>query len=334
MLHEFGHAKDFMQNYIRGQKGEPVLSMRKRLPEAIAAFNEDYAAGKCNSTIPTHIKGEARKGIDEAMDRFIHTRSRQRGLHPLERWQIDSRDYRQIKAESRADSFAAQFLLSHKEQYLKGQSDMRHEIDKKDFQLATGMLESKKFHYGQVDKEGKIDWHQGYLGTTPREGGNLVMIDVPDPVTGRAKLKLENLKNDKVERQMKQREDGYKNDIYITTPEGQFIFRSAEMTKNEGKLKENAASMNKRFKLKPGSNLQIAKVDIDDRDGSAIPDGSILGGKLKYEITDGHGIYFTNGANTTDIEEIYRKWKTYYIKTSSGSTYEVVPIDAYRKGNN
>ena len=95
-------------------------------------------------------------------------------------------------------------------------------------------------------------------------------------------------------------------------------------------IEESVESMNKRLGFRVGSRLQIVKVGMEDRDASDVKSGSILGGRLSQEIEEGHGVHFDNGAYSSRVEKVYRKWKTFYVETASGGTYEVVPVDAYK----
>lgn len=347
-LHEMGHAYDFFYRYLapNGGWGMKNDELKKRLPVAIENFTADYSEGKCGGVIPLHIK-RGENGIDvEAWRDFLKARGRQRGLKGMNGEKVSSREYRQVKAESRADGFAADYMQRHWQRYLcadgkkeagKLETGGWYDVDKDNFQLLTGLMEGAKVNcveYGRDEKKRLVERRNvtGYLAVTPMEGGYLAIADRPDPANWKPLMNEKDLKIDMVKRKMFRNPDGkLENSVYLACEDGrEFLFSFAEKRRGEDVIEESAESMNKRLKLGVGSRLQIAKVGMKNRDASDIKGGSILGGRLSQEIVEGHGVHFDNGSNSSQVKRIYRKWKTFYIETASGGTYEVVPVDAYK----
>ena len=106
--------------------------------------------------------------------------------------------------------------------------------------------------------------------------------------------------------------------------------------------------MLKRYKLGVGSKIMLMKRELES--DSDVRLGRIMGGRLEKPdyfygdspIQEGHGIHlsssagertgvgnlvdpeFMNGGNTSTIDRVYRKWKSYFVETAT-STYEVIP---------
>ena len=347
-LHEMGHAYDFFYRYLapKGGWGMKQDELKKRLPGAIGRSKVDYSEGKCGRVVPLHIDhGESR--IDaEAWRDFLKARGRQRGMKGMDIQRVSSREYRQVMAEARADRFAADFMQRHWQRYLcadgkkeagKLEAGGWYDVDKDNFQILTGLMEGAKVNcveYGRDEKKRPVERRRvtGYLAVTPMEGGRLAIADRPDPASWKPLMNEEDLHIDAVKRKLWKRSDGrLENAVYVSGKDGrEFMFSFAEKKAGEDIIEESVESMNKRLGFRVGSRLQIVKVGMEDRDASDVKSGSILGGRLSQEIEEGHGVHFDNGAYSSRVEKVYRKWKTFYVETASGGTYEVVPVDAYK----
>ena len=147
----------------------------------------------------------------------------------------------------------------------------------------------------------------------------------------------------------KDKDGKIKNDIMIAMgPTNDPLFYRLETTGEQpAEIDVNPKEFLDRYHLDYGSKIMLMKRELNDY--SNIKLGNFLGGRLTEHYKDGslpialnRSIYlsgtagektgigdltdpsFMIGGNTSTVERVYRKWKSYYVKTDT-STYEIIP---------
>ena len=200
--------------------------------------------------------------------------------------------------------------------------------------------------------------NEGFLARKMKIGEGISLLKEDDPTSRKRYQESPNLRNIYI-RPRKDEHGNVKNDIIVQMSNGRNTNRNeqddskyylVEATGVEPReIDVPAEEMMNRFKLGVGSKVMLMKRELESDSGVML--GSILGGRFEkpaYFQGDSpiqvgkHGIHlsssagektgvkdlvdpdFMRGGNTTVVERVYRKWKSYYVETET-STYEVIP---------
>ena len=200
--------------------------------------------------------------------------------------------------------------------------------------------------------------NEGFLAKKMKINEGIRLLKEDDPTTKERYQESPNLKNIYI-RPRKDKRGNVRNDIIVELGGNQNTNKNeqkdskyylVETTGVEPKeIDVSAEEMMNRFKLGVGSKVMLMKRELENDSGVTL--GSILGGRLEepsYFHGDSpiqvgkHGIHlsssagektgvkdlvdpdFMRGGNTTTVERVYRKWKSYFVDTET-STYEVIP---------
>ena len=198
--------------------------------------------------------------------------------------------------------------------------------------------------------------NEGFLESKMKIGEGIRLLKEGDPTSEERYEKSPAVKNVYI-RPRKDTEGRVINDIIVQLGgkrkdgggQDESRFYLVELTGKEPEEVDVAPEeMLERYKMGVGSKILLMKRELES--DSAVRLGKIMGGRLEKPdyfygdspIQKGHGIHlsasagektgvrdlvdpeFMNGGNTSTIDRVYRKWKSYYVETAT-STYEVIP---------
>ena len=188
--------------------------------------------------------------------------------------------------------------------------------------------------------------NEGFLSRKIRIGDGVELLKEGDPTSKERYSKSPAVKNVYI-RPQKDHNGKIHNEI-VAELDGDRYFM-VELTGQEpSRIEVTPEEMMNRLNLKTDSKVILMKRELSS--DSAVRLGSILGGRIEKPdyfygdspIQEDHGIHLTStageetgvddlvdpdfmcGGNTSAIDKIYRKWKSYFIETTT-STYEVIP---------
>ena len=382
MLHEFGHALDFEQNYLGAELGKLDGGGKgvRALPKAINRNQEDRLKDLMSQPIPGQVSA------DSYLEKVVPFSKRLRALgidpnNPADVVDSMQKGYREMSSEAFADNFATEYIMRHYDDFFEDSQSSSSSGSQEKVKTHVGELmkinanmkmlglsEGKAVRMTRVELErGEEDGrfrrivagnppkvNEGFLGRTMKVGEGIRLLKDGDPTSQDKYAESPAVQNTYI-RPRKDEHGKVVNDVIVQigrqNADGQIDsrFYLVETTgKEPAEIDVQPDEMMDRFKLGAGSKVMLMKRDLDADSGVQL--GSILGGRLEKPgyfrgdspIQFGHGIHlsssagektgvgdlvdpeFMQGGSTTGIERIYRKWKSYYVKTET-STYEVIP---------
>jgi len=337
-LHEFGHAKDFFDNYLKPKENKGKRPIAEALKTAITEDNEHRLKDLMKLPIPSHIdlnkKGDFKK-YTKRLETF--------GIKPNKFGQISDKlfknvqnnAYRQMSSEYFADTFAVDYIKNHRNEYFlslgekddhSGRIKTGEEIMMKDEDfILSGIRDGKSLTIKKIAQEGKSDVPIGSSVTGFLDGqlalgeGMRLIKDIDDPrfiQTSAIKWMSR-----------KMLPDGTTLFLAKTFSGATYqVFRNPEIKPEP--IVKTVEEMNQALGIKAGSEVVLMKRNIKNREKSEVVIGQTMVGKLKRTPTLGQVIELLgeNGtfvANTSPVKEVRRIWRSWRFRTDSDSLYEI-----------
>ena len=381
MLHEFGHALDFRNNYLDTELAKLNGSGKgiRALPVALQKKSEDRLKDLMTRPIPGQVSADNYlEKVAPFANRLIAL-----GINPHDRAEVISsskKSYREMHSEAFADNFATNYIMRHYDDFFEDANSNTNSPDKVkthigDLMRINSNLDILGLSSGKAVKLTKVEvsknrqnqteirpinnpskTKQGFLSEKITINQGVKLLKESDPTSKNMYAESPAVKNVLI-RPQKDDQGKIKNDIILqmhqqnSTGQNDYIYYQIELTGEEPKeINVLPAEMADQLELQTGSKVMLMKRKLSSDSGVHL--GYIMGGKLErpnnfrdndpLPIQIGHGIHlsstagektgvenlvdpdFMRGGNTTSINRVYRKWKSYYIETST-STYEVIP---------
>lgn len=357
MLHEFGHAYDFDRNFLQPELDKLSGKHRgiKALPAAAEQANKRRKQDLMSMPILGHQEAKTTfKGLQKA--KVLGKRLRAMGLDP-NNWDevvlANHRAYRQMSSEAFADNFATSYILAHADEYFgegEGRVPQRLDLPMRvrpedvpllDMDSGKGVILTQVF---RNEKTGNFDppqantvRHHGFLAENIRVGQPMILHNGSDPYHGGG------MRGPAVSNVLLQFYKGTKGRVRSSTVlqskvGEKDVYYMLEFTGEQpDEINATPEELMKRLEIDAGSQVQLMKLDQTEK--SEVRYGEFLVGQLyrpsswgagTAPIEMGHGIHLQSkngrGGNTSAIQRIYRKWKTFYVDTFT-STYEIIPYE-------
>ena len=381
MLHEFGHALDFRNNYLNVELANldgPGKGIRA-LPIALNKKNENRLKDLMTQPIPGQVSA------DKYLEKVVPFTNRLTalGINPHDPKDVinsSKKGYREMNSEAFADNFATEYIMHHYDDFFENATSTNHSPEKVKTHIGElmrinssidllGLNSGKSIKLTKVElnknQQNHTEIHptenppkikQGFLSERITIGHSINLLKEGDPETEKRYIESPKVNNVYI-RPQKDEHGIVKNDIILelikqnTDDQNSFSYYLAEFTSEEPKeINISSKELTEHLKLQTGSKIMLMKRELSSDSGIHL--GYIMGGKLKRPnyfnnnnpspIQIGHGIHLTStagektgvgdlvdpefmrGGNTTRINKIYRKWKSYFIETDT-STYEIIP---------
>ncbi len=350
LAHEFGHALDFQKNFLAPamkQSGDSSSkSLAKPLAEALAKARDSRAADYAGM-----LDGAIDAGNGAGIGDIIRSRYKDLDLRTLDERRIYcKKSYRTSRSESYADSFATNFIMKHYDRFFYDPRKSEQPDDRVPTNLYgetrtvnSDFLPYLDFHAGKhvgmriLGADGKARDLDGYLGVSIRQGEPLYLNLNGDPADNSAG-NIERLgKIMNVRMKQEKGQYGAINTFFLTTSNAETIKLSVPKNSEAPAINVDPSDFIKRYHVQKGSQLSLLKREVKDGRVSKINTCGLLSGRLKNIpgtndlIELGDPIYLsgdktndTLGGNTSGVRRFYRKWKRYFVETST-STYELLP---------
>ncbi len=339
-LHEFGHAKDFMDNYLKPKEDKGKKPFAEVLKNAITETNEHRLKDLMTLPVPSHIdlsKWEDFRKYTKRLETF--------GIKPDKYGQISheqlniaqSISYREMSSESFADSFAIDYIRKHHNEYffslgerddhsgrIKTGGEIR--MDEKDIAV-SGIRDGKNITIKKIAQEGYSQVPIGYSKTGFLDG----QLELGQSMRLIQDIDDSSFMQTSPIKEMSRRLLPDRRTLFIAkTVSGATyeVIRNLEL-KPISVLK-SIEEMNRELGIKGGSEVILMKRNLMKGSESVVVIGQTMMGRLKtspelnkvIELVDDKG-YFVG--NTSPVTMASRRWRSYGFKTKSGSIYEIIP---------
>lgn len=381
MLHEFGHALDFRNNYLNVELAnlDGLGKGIRALPVALNKKNESRLKDLMTQPIPGQVSA------DKYLEKVVPFANRLTalGINPHDPQDVinsSKKGYREMSSEAFADNFATEYIMRHYNNFFEDANTSTNSSEKVkthigDFMRINSSLDMLGLSSGKAIKLTKVEvsknqqnlaeirpadnppkTREGFLSEKITIGQGIDLLKEGDPSSENRYTKSPDVKNVYI-RPRKDEHGAIKNDIVLQlhkqNAKGQdgFAYYLVELTGEEPKeVNVSPEEITNQLELQTGSKVMLMKRELSS--DSNVHLGNIMGGKLErpdyfrsndpLPIQIGHGIHlastagertgvsdltdpnFMSGGNTTAVNRIYRKWKSYFIETDT-STYEVIP---------
>jgi hypothetical protein len=340
-LHEFGHADDYIHNSLRSSAEKPGLARHQIINDAVRNDRKSRLRDMMTLPVPGNIKITSQAEFNKFIPRM-----KSMGINNMREYQYaKQRAYREMPSEKYADDFATKYILDHYDDYFLKPG----EVNNKSSRIKTGELvemgDNFAEHLGL--KEGKYLSLEKIWPTNPDQSvpyGHRQQGFLTHNVALGKKIELGDGNADhsydlfttpveKIKRRVVKTPDGrYENQIYIATASGSVYKAQVDSSKSAPVVEySDTAELNRTLNLSVGSEVQLLKRKINHGGRSNLDEGAFLSGKLTREIVIGHGIRLDDGSQTMYVEKVARRWKTWLVKTSSNSIYEILPVADFSK---
>ena len=341
MLHEFGHAHDFIENYLRpeydntegGHRGEEVL----------------YRAAAAETT---NRRGYKKKGpnpdgewISRSEWRAHERRLQSMGINNYDEYVYAVHQYyRDMPDEAYADKFAYNYILKHWDEYFtndKNEHDDRIFVDRTreieldpDFVHILGLKQGLGVEVDRLDKDRKTIKHaSGFLAMNMYEGKSMYLYEKGDPKNPGEKWRICQGITDMRLKPIENHETGQLEHYVFFKDANGVEYHISRSGQEPESVEGTPAEMAKQLGLKIGSKVQIIEHLVEDaRDANEQQSNMIfdrtLDGTVNYiggnnpDETLGIICRDGNGKFICSIEgQVSRKWNTYYL-----GQHEIVPL--------
>lgn len=341
-LHEFGHAKDFIDNYLKPKENKGKKSLAEALENATTEKQKHRLRDIMTMPLPSHIdfsKQEDRKKYRKRLESFgVKPDSKGHTYYKQVRI-VQSNAYREMSSESYADTFARDYIMKHRDEYflpLGTQHDYSGRIktggeimmEDEDIMLA-GIRDGKNITVKKIAQNGHSDVPIGYeqagfLDGQFLLGGSMKLVkDIDDSQF------LQTSPIQSMNRRMLA--DGSTLFTAKTFSGATYeIIRNKEVKPEP--ITKTVEEMNKALGIRVGSEVILMKRNIKNQEDSAVVIGQTLQGILESTPKSGKAVFLRNKngvsvANTSPIVEVRRIWRSWWFRTLSDSIYEVVPTE-------
>ncbi len=213
MMHEFGHAYDFLRNYLSVEahkQNENHSSTPDTIAQALPrAYNNDYE-NRLKDLMTLPIPGQTTSDNTSEKIQFFANRLRALGIDPNNRSDVilhHKKSYRETSSESFADNFAATYIINHYSDFFSTanspSSSEKARTHLGEWRLINddldmlGLAEGKSISLTKYDQKDGIPFlrnkpekEEGFLLSKLKIGEEIVLLDEgnPDPTTSRKQL--------------------------------------------------------------------------------------------------------------------------------------------------
>ncbi len=318
MLHEFGHAVDFLNNYFRVEfnkeygknpnyySGPSGLDPSKKydlmaltLPRAIERSSEDRLKNTMTMPIPGNIKMDNNR----ALVALFSGRLKALGIDPEDYSDIYFRDkkaYREMSDEAFADNFATDFILRHYDYFFVGSDSQNPSSSDSSERIKTyigewrrpssgsdldmlGLAEGrfvKLTKYGRTG--GSSEVIEGFLSNKIAIGKDVTLLSDGNPQSSGGRKVMPDVRNVIFKATKKNGEIA--NEVWIDfkggAEQGEPNYYLVELSDMEPEEVEvSAEDAMKELGLGVGSKVMLMKRDLNTNSRRKL--GSIVSGKLK-----------------------------------------------------
>ncbi len=339
-LHEFGHAKDFIDNYLKPNENRGKKPIAEVLNNAIKEDNEHRLKDLMTLPVPSHIDLSKRGDLGKYIKRLETF-----GIKPNKFGQISDKQlkiaqsisYREMSSESIADSFAVDYIIKHRNEYFLslGEKDNHSgrimtggeiQMDEKDMAL-SGIRDGKNITIRKIAQEGTSRQPVGSLATGFLDGqlalgeGMRLIQDIDDP----RYVQTSPIK----EMSRRLLPDGRTLFVAKTDSGATYeVIRNLEVKPKS--IPKSIEEMNEKLRIKGGSEVILMKRNLIKGRESEVVIGQIIVGRLKKSPRLNEVIELVNdkggfAGNTSPVLEVRRLWRSWRFRTESGSFYEIIP---------
>lgn len=338
-LHEFGHAKDFLDNYMKPKENKGKKPLAEVLKIAITDANERRLKDLMTEPAPSHIdfSKEDFKKYTKRLETF--------GIKPDKNGKISKKQfeivstnaYREMSSESFADSFAVEYIRKHRNEYFlslgekddhSGRIKTGGEImmEDEDF-ILSGIRDGKNITIKKVAQKGNSQIPIGYLAKGFLDGqlalgeGMRLIQDIDDP----RYVQTSPIK----EMSRRLLPDGRTLFVAKTDSGATYeVIRNLEVKPKS--IPKSIEEMNEKLRIKGGSEVILMKRNLIKGRESEVVIGQIIVGRLKKSPRLNEVIELVNdkggfAGNTSPVLEVRRLWRSWRFRTESGSFYEIIP---------
>ncbi|MCQ2571212.1 MAG: hypothetical protein MJ154_03120 [Candidatus Saccharibacteria bacterium] len=355
LAHEFGHAMDFDNNYLQPsiRKARQLYPYRRDVTDIALTEAQSKSREARARDMTAVLDGSIDFETSSLRKDILASRLEDLDLKTAtERNVAHNKSYRTTHSETFADDFAMHYIMRHYDRFF---------YDSKSGEKKKGRVETNT--HGETRKIGDelvpfLDFHAGkhvslvatttfgkpkqekldcYLMDSLRNNSELKVGMTGDPVLKNAQVRsLGNITDVRIKQE--KINGRIKNTFFLLIDDAARTVIKMEVSGN-GEAPEidvDPSDFLKRYHIGEGSLMTLLKRQVGNGKASAVGTGQIMSGRLKRNnygglIDIGDGLYLgaTNkpgftGGNTSTIRRCYRKWKRYYIETST-STYELLP---------
>lgn len=339
-LHEFGHAKDFIENYLKPKENrEKKRPLAEVLNQAETEAREHRLRDGMTLPVPLHVKFGSSEDYKRYQKRFetFGIKPDMHGEIPKEKGKIvHSVAYREMSSEAIADTFARKYIMKHRNEYFLPfgvQSDNSGRIktggeimmENEDIILA-GIRDGNSLTIKKVAQTGVSAVPVGHMDTGFLDGqfalGESMRL-VQDLEANSGFIQTSPV----VSMRRKMLADG-RTLFVANTASGAIyqVIRNPEIKPKQ--VPKTVEQMKQALGIKQGSEVILMKRDIPNQTESDVKLGQILKGRLRA-TPELHKVIAVDGeksGNTSNIMEVGRTWRTWHVETFT-STYEIVPTE-------
>lgn len=334
LLHEFGHAYDFIENYIRPEYES--LQNNNRGPIALYnALDKDSANRRDYKLMsPTCNEICIHRG-DPTLKKY-EQRLKAMGINNYDEYRIAiHQSYRDMKDETYADNFAHNFILKHYDDYFTESDnfdDKRIHIDKnktreldEDFVHILGIKQGLGVEINRLNGDNVSKTISGFLATNFYVGKSVYLYESGDPKNPGGKWQIcSNISNIYLTPIHDESTKEIKPIVTFTDEDGTYYHINRSQKEPET-ITASAKEMFEDFSAIPNDVVQLIYHQTKD---AREPDGNnyharIVKAKITSHPNDDNLIMEYSGDSHS--VSLYRKWKTYYCN-DGGNEYEILPL--------
>lgn len=331
LLHEFGHAYDFIENYLRPEYDS--CPGDNRGAQALYFANKRNRANRDEYLSLGPDMGQD-FALNERRDRAMGINNREERRYAIHQY------YRDMPDEAYADNFAADYIKQHFDDYFTNDKSKQHErilIEKDrpvdldpDFVHILGLKQGVGVEITKV-KDGKAgDNVKGFLATNVYNGKNIYLYENGDPKDPGQKLRICKGAVSGLELRTNWAEDGQPEHYIFFSDETGARYNISRSGDTPPKVHCSPLEMAEELGFKNGSKIQLLehlhqdarelRLSKVDKKINSILDATVI--SADGELASDHAIiaYKYEGKKVRLRYPITRKWKTYYI-----GDYEILP---------
>lgn len=328
-LHELGHGEDYIKDYLLPQKDKPIDQAVK---DAVTLSQKRRGRDLMTQPIPRRQRqGETKTELYK----LFKSRLRAMDINSVDELTYAmGRSYREMSSEKYADEFAEKFIMDHYSDFFmkpgekndrSGRITTGEMIEmKEDFADLLGLQSGINISLEKITKNGSSDIDLGHKQT----GFIKKKLAINQPILlGDGDVSHGHSMNTTSIRVVyrKKGEDG-QNFVFIHT-NSDSVYKIIKNDREPSFIPVDAEKLSGDLGIGVGSEIQLMKrVVLADGD-SELDEGIIIKGKLQRSIKLGDNISFSNGSQTTTVIGIQKRWKSFFVSTSSKSIYEIIPLE-------
>lgn len=341
LLHEFGHARDFIDNYLKPSENKGKKPIVEVLKNAATESNKHRLRDLMTMPVPKHIDlgEEDVKKYKKRLETFGIKPDASGDISPEKIRIVSSIAYREMPSEFIADSFAVDYIIKHRHEYF----------------LSIGEQDD---HSGRIKTGGEIMMeNQDIILSDIRDGRCITIKKIAQD--GDSGIPIGHTKTGFLDGQLALGEslrliqDIDDTRFTQTTPikwmsrrmltDGRTLFiaktlsgATYEIIRNKEvkpkPIQKSVEEMNEALGINKGSEVIIMKRNIVNGGDSAVVIGKTMQGRLETSPKLGEPISLRDEkgnfvGNTSEIIEVRRIWRSWRFRTLSDSIYEIIPTE-------